>query len=103
VGFSLGFCFSFYASLRIEKNDRVLGNCEDDEKGCADGDPRWEVIFIWRLAEGIQKPFLAFGLKNGYGLSLRILVDKSSVYLQKYTNCFVVSETVRSSMKIEQL
>ena len=47
----------------------VLGNCEYDEKGCADGDPRWEVVFSnMATGRGYPKPFidqqwLIFGIR----------------------------------------
>ncbi len=68
-----------------------------DEKGCADGDPRWEVV-PKGMATGrwYHKAFLATQVaNNGFGLSLRILVDKSSMYSQEYIAVSLVSETAR--------
>ena len=52
-------CFVFSAVLRIGLFDLVLGNCEYDEKGCADGDPWWEVVFSdMATGQGYPKPSL---------------------------------------------
>jgi hypothetical protein len=40
-----GILFRFFSGFADRFAAFVLGNCEDDEKGCADGDPWWEVVF----------------------------------------------------------